>query len=80
MVTARPSHPGSNDRPAVVWEGPQWPIHAFALSNREFCLRILARARDLTIIPTGSRGEGGGRALTRPELPGSVRRARRATP
>ncbi|HWE37187.1 MAG TPA: hypothetical protein VG406_11525 [Isosphaeraceae bacterium] len=57
----------------VVWEGPQWPIHSFALSNREFCLRLLARGHDLTVIPTGSHGEGGGPIVIHPALAGCVR-------
>ncbi len=43
----------------VVWEGPQWPAHSFALVNREFCLRLAARGHELAVIPTGS-GAGDG--------------------
>jgi glycosyltransferase involved in cell wall biosynthesis len=42
----------------IVWEGPQESAHSFALCNREFCLGLVARGHDLTIIPTGNRAHG----------------------
>ena len=64
---------GSRVQPAIVWEGPQWPIHSFALSNREFCLRLAARGYDLTVIPTGRDADGDEPVRIHPLLAACVR-------
>lgn len=68
-----PPSPVAGRAPGIVWEGPQWPAHSFALSNREFCLRLAARGHDLTILPAGSRGEAGGPVGPHPSLAPHVR-------
>jgi glycosyltransferase involved in cell wall biosynthesis/predicted O-methyltransferase YrrM len=57
----------------IVWEGPQAPAHSFALSNRELCLKLIARGHDLTVVPTGSRAEDDGPIRLHPGLEGRVR-------
>jgi glycosyltransferase involved in cell wall biosynthesis len=57
----------------IVWEGPQAPAHSFALSNREFCLKLIARGHDLTVVPTGSRSEDGGPIVLHRGLEGRIR-------
>jgi SAM-dependent methyltransferase len=74
-VTRSPIDPGAAvHRPLrIVWEGPQVPAHSFALSNREFCLKLIARGHDLTVVPTGSRSEDGGPIRLHRGLEGRVR-------
>jgi glycosyltransferase involved in cell wall biosynthesis len=46
-------HPATSVEGAgIVWEGPQLGLHSYAQVNREFCLRLIERGHELSLIPS----------------------------
>ena len=41
---------GDGQASGIIWEGPQLGLHSYAQVNREFCLRLIGRGHELSLI------------------------------